>query len=142
MYPVVGEGTVGRVAKVSKEDIVALWKAVEQYVRLDGDLIRKQCERRTAAIDASLREVPTVATRIVVPQVANQFPHLLVHWDEQELGITRAEMKLRLRDGTPSIATGRVYGTGDDGFLISVINLQAGEERIVGERIREILVCG
>lgn len=133
------EGTIGRAAKVSKEDIVAVWKAVEQYVRADGNVIWQQCERRAGVIAALLREVPTVTTRIVVPQIANRFPHVLVFWNEQELEITRAELKQRLRDGTPGIATGRVYGTGDEGFLISVVNLQTHEEQIVGERIRAIL---
>jgi hypothetical protein len=53
-----------------------------------------------------------------------------------------AELRQELLTGTPRIATGRVYGTGEDGLLISVINLQPGEDHIVGERIAELLARG
>ena len=49
------------------------------------------------------------------------------------------QMKQQLADGTPSIVTSRVYGTGDDGFLLSVFNLRDGEERIVADRVKRIL---
>ena len=132
------EGTVARVAKVSKEDIVGLWKAVELFV-LNGDELLERCERQVDTLTRQLDSVPTLTCRRVVPPIANHFPHLLIVWDEYKLDVTREDLRERLRNGTPSIATGRVYGTGDDGFLISVINLQEGEESIVGQRIAKIL---
>ena len=132
------EGTVGRVAKVSKEDIVGLWKAVEIFVNT-GDQLFEECERSIERISTQLTPVKTLVSRRVVPQAANHFPHLLIEWDEQVLGVTRAELKDQLKSGTPAIVTGRVYGTGHDGFLISVVNLQEGEDSIVAERIVEVL---
>ena len=81
-------------------------------------------------------------SRRIVPPIANHFPHLLIEWDEQELGVSRSDLNDRLKDGTPSIVTGRVYGTGDDGFLISVVNLQDGEESVVAQRIVDVLSEG
>jgi hypothetical protein len=40
----------------------------------------------------------------------------------------------------PPIQIGRVSGTGDRGVLISVLTLQSGEERVVAERLRSILI--
>ncbi len=133
------EGTVGRVAKVSKEDMVALWKAVEQYVHGEGDLLWTQCARRLDHLESVLSGVDSLSTQRIVPAVANRFPHLLLFWDERQLGVTRDELRRQLRDGDPPVVTGRVAGTGEDGFLISVINLKDGEEQIVGQRIRQIL---
>jgi len=43
------------------------------------------------------------------------------------------------RPADPPIQLGRVSGTGDKGILVSVFTLQDGEEKIVAERLREIL---
>ncbi|MCA9157512.1 MAG: aminotransferase class V-fold PLP-dependent enzyme [Planctomycetales bacterium] len=135
------EGTVGRAVKVSKEDIVGLWTAVELFVA-SGDELYAQCDRRITRLQELLKPIPTLISCRIVPEVANHFPHLLIAWDEGQLEVTRAQLKDRLTKGTPSIVTGRVYGTGDQGFLISVVNLQDGEESIVAGRIIHILSSG
>ncbi len=132
------EGTVGRVAKVSKEAIVGLWKAVELFLN-SGDTFHEQCTRRIEILQELLQPVPTLTSRTIVPEVANCFPHLLIEWNEQQLGVTPAELKERLRSGTPSIVTGRVDGTGDAGFLISVVNLRDDEAQFLARRIVQIL---
>lgn len=131
------EGTIGRVAKVSKEDIVAFYKALELSIA-GGDGIHCRCEQQLRTIESMLSEFSTLQTGYVTPELANHFPHLLLEWDEQAMGMTSGELALKLRQGSPPIATGRVYGTGTHGLLLSAFNLQPSEERIVGARIREI----
>jgi L-seryl-tRNA(Ser) seleniumtransferase len=133
-------GNIGRGMKVSKEDMVAMWAAVERYVRLDHDAQLRDWEGRIAVIEDALRDVPTVKTRRIVPPIANRVPHLLVLWDERRLAVTPSEMKKLLAEAQPPIVTARVHGTGEEGFLISVFMLQEGEERIVADRVRSILV--
>lgn len=128
------EGVVGRVAKVSKEDIVGLWRAVELFVQQEGELLAA-CEQRLQVLEDELARVVGLDTSRIVPPVANHFPHLLLQWDEQLLGRSREALKIHLRDGSPSIVTGRVEGTGEAGFLISVVNLQPGEDSVVAGRI-------
>jgi L-seryl-tRNA(Ser) seleniumtransferase len=132
-------GNIGRGMKVSKEDMVAMWAAVERYVRLDHDSQVREWERRVGVIEDALRDIATVETKRIVPPIANHVPHLLILWNERRLRITAAEMKKRLMGGDPPIATARVHGTGEDGFLISVFMLQEGEDRIVAQRLRGIL---
>ena len=134
------EGTIGRVAKVSKEDIVALWKAVEIHLA-EGDEIGDRCGRQLQTIADLLAETPAVDCQFITPEVANHFPHLLLRWDETALQLTSTELARELRLGPPPIATGRVHGTGTAGCLISAINLKPGEERLVGNRIKEIIVA-
>jgi seryl-tRNA(Sec) selenium transferase len=131
------EGTVGRVAKISKEDIVAFWKALEIHLA-DGDKIAARCQGQLQAIATQFADIAAIQCRFITPKIANHFPHLLLQWDESALQLTPDELAAQLRGGSPPIATGRVHGTGTKGLLISAINLQAGEAQIVGTRIREI----
>src|SRR5439155_24437642 len=53
-------GTIGRMMKVSKEDMVALLAAVERYVRLDHKVEWHEWERRLELIEKTLKDVPTL----------------------------------------------------------------------------------
>ena len=74
-----------------------------------------------------------------MPPIANEVPHLILTWDERRLRLTREQVTRELARGVPPIQIGRVSGTGDRGILISVLTLQAGEDQVVGERLRAIL---
>jgi L-seryl-tRNA(Ser) seleniumtransferase len=130
-------GSIGRGLKVSKEDMAAMWAAVERFVRLDQAAELRELQRRLTVIETALEGLP-VKTERIVPPVANHFPHLLLRWDEARLRMTAARLKQQLAEGDPSIATGRVHGTGTEGFLISVFTLSSGEEQLVAARLREI----
>jgi len=130
---------IGRGMKVSKEDMVAMWAAVERFVTLDHEAEQREWLRRIEVIEQALAGVATVTTKRIVPPIANRVPHLLIFWDGDRVKISPAEMKIRLKKSDPSIATARVHGTGEKGFLISVFMLKPGEEKIVAERLRAIL---
>jgi D-glucosaminate-6-phosphate ammonia-lyase len=132
-------GTIGRAMKVGKEDMIALLAAVERFVRLDHDAERREFERRIGVIETALAGIATVECERIVPVIANEVPHLIVAWDEARVGVTKARVTRALMDGDPPIQIGRVSGTGDRGILISVLTLQAGEERVIGERLRGLL---
>jgi L-seryl-tRNA(Ser) seleniumtransferase len=135
-------GTIGRMMKVSKEDMIALLAAVARFVNLDHDAERREYERRIGVIEAALASVPTAQFERIVPAIANQVPHLQIAWDERRVRQTPAQVTRALMEGDPPIQIGRVSGTGDRGILISVLTLQAGEERIVAERLAAILRGG
>jgi len=131
--------TIGRGLKVSKEDMVAMWAAVERFMRLDLEAEEREWNRRIAFIAAAVGKIPTLKTETIVPAIANHVPHLLLHWNEDRVKITPDQLKAKLAAGEPSIATARVHGTGQTGFLISVFMLQPGEEQVVADRVREAL---
>jgi L-seryl-tRNA(Ser) seleniumtransferase len=132
-------GTIGRMMKVGKEDMVALLAAVERFVKLDHAAEWKEFERRLGVIEAAVKDVPTVQCERVVPPIANNVPHLVVAWDEKRVRATREQVTRELAGGDPPIRIGRVSGTGDKGILISVLTLQEGEEQVVARRLAEIL---
>jgi D-glucosaminate-6-phosphate ammonia-lyase len=132
-------GTIGRMMKVSKEDMIALLAAVERFVKLDHVAEAKELDRKIAVIEKALSDLPTIKFERIVPLIANHLPHLQITWDENHLKITREKVTRELLDGDPRIRIGRVAGTGDKGILISVLTLQEGEEQIVATRLCEIL---
>ncbi len=133
---------IGRGMKVSKEDMVAMWAAVERYLSLDMQAEDRELRRRVAVIADALDGIPTLETTTIVPPIANEVPHLLLQWDDERVGITPEGVKTALAEGDPAIVTSRAHGTGEEGFLISVFMLEPGEEAVVGARVREILAGG
>jgi L-seryl-tRNA(Ser) seleniumtransferase len=132
-------GTIGRMMKVSKEDMIALLAAVDRFVHLDHDAEWREYERRLTVIEKAVQEVPSVTCERVVPAIANHVPHLIVDWDPKRVKLSREALTKQLAAGDPPIQLGRMHGTGDKGVLISVLTLQEGEERIVAERMQHLL---
>lgn len=131
--------TIGRALKVGKEDMIAQLAAVERFVKLDHPAERREWERRIGVIEAALKEIPTLKAERITPAIANHVPHVQLTWDESKVKITPAQITKQLAASEPSIIIGRVHGSGDKGILISVFVLQEGEEKIVAERLRELL---
>ena len=132
-------GTIGRMMKVSKEDMIALLAAVDRYVHVDHAAEWREWERRIAVIEKAIKGIATIECERIVPAIANHVPHLVISWNEKRLKLTRQALTQALAKGDPPVQLGRVAGTGDKGVLISVFTLQEGEERIVADRLREIL---
>jgi len=132
-------GTIGRMMKVSKEDMMASLAAVERFVTMDHKAEVREWERRIAVIEQAVGDIPTIQMKRIVPEIANHVPHLELTWDENKFKLTPAQVTQELAAGDPSIRLGRVHGSGDKGILISVFVLQEGEEKIVAERLHGIL---
>jgi L-seryl-tRNA(Ser) seleniumtransferase len=100
--------------------------------------------------------VPGVTTEVQIPQGGNRYPTLTVKWDEAAFKMNVQECAIKLRNGTPRIEvlTGNNPSTvpgvreGDpktprpprpDALRIISMTLQAGEDVLVGRRLREVL---
>jgi L-seryl-tRNA(Ser) seleniumtransferase len=130
---------IGRGMKVSKEDMVALWAAVERYSKIDHDAEQREWERRITVIETAVRQITSVTTERLTPPIANHVPHLVIDWDKRKTQIDRDEVIKQLEEGTPSIVLGQVHDTGDSGLLVSVFQLRTGEEQIVAKRLLDVL---
>lgn len=131
--------SIGRMMKVGKEDLVALYVAVERFVNLDHKAELRQWQSRISLIEKAVKGIPTVECEIIVPPIANHVPHLQIAWDEKRLKITREQLTKQLADGDPSIVIARVHGSGERGILISVFVLKDGEDSIVADRLKALL---
>jgi D-glucosaminate-6-phosphate ammonia-lyase len=130
--------TVGRPAKVGKEEIVGLFKAVELYVQRDHQAEWKEWELRVQTIANELKGIRTVETERFIPAIANQVPHLAIQWDAQALGLTKEDFVKQLRDGTPRIEV-RPSSPDATRLEIGVWMMHPQEHLVVARRCREIL---
>jgi L-seryl-tRNA(Ser) seleniumtransferase len=130
--------TVGRQAKVGKEEIVGLWTAVELYVKRDHKAEWSEWESRVRFVADAVRGLRGVRTEPFVPEIANEVPHLRVVWDEKLIPLKNAQVAKLLREGEPRIEVRP--SEGDKPTLeIAVWMLQPGEHRIVAQRVAEVL---
>jgi L-seryl-tRNA(Ser) seleniumtransferase len=122
--------------------------AVDWFLSQSDDAMQAEFQRRADRIAAHLKDIPTIAARIVVPPVANQVPHLLIRYDQQRVKISPLEVAAQLRQGTPGIelnpATGRdeaSAGLPSDAntIVVGVWMLEPGEDMLVARRLREVL---
>ena len=134
-----GGGNIGRGMKVNKEEIIAMYVALDSYVKRDHAKEWKMWEDQIAAIDNSVKSIDGVTTTVVIPPVANHVPSLEIIWDGNKIKLTKEEMGLKLRNGKPSIET--VSWEKDNSIRITVFMLKPGQDKIVADRIKEELMA-
>jgi L-seryl-tRNA(Ser) seleniumtransferase len=131
-----------RIAKVGKEEIVGLLRAVELYANeRDHEAERKEHHAKLERVRARLEGLPTVVTEYATNDDYSHSPRLTVQWDESARGLTLEAVMNELRDGEPGIIATNMerYRPSWKGVGIFPYNLQSGEEIIVADRLREIL---
>jgi D-glucosaminate-6-phosphate ammonia-lyase len=130
-----------RVAKVGKEEIVGLLTAVEICLKKDHVAERREYQTKLDRVAERLKGMPTVRTELIPNLDFSHSPRLSVKWDEARLGITLEQMVRRLREGEPSIEASDMtkFRPSWKGLGIFPYNLQAGEEIIIAERVKQIL---
>lgn len=126
--------TLGRAAKVGKEQIVALLAALEAYVKRDHEEDQRRWRKRLKRIADDVQRVPTANGELFVPP-GRGYPYLRVKWDVEKLGLSYEECREVLMDGDPRIAV----IAGSEGIELISINILPGEDRIIGLRLSEVL---
>jgi uncharacterized pyridoxal phosphate-dependent enzyme len=132
------EDTLGRSQKVGKEEIVGMVKALELYLAEDQQALNTEWQRRLEYISSAVKSVPGVSTEFSVPDVANHVPHMRIHWEPGRIPASASEVSTALRQSKPSI----VIGTAEDhagGLSMNSFMLQPGEEKIIAEKLTQIL---
>ena len=130
---------IGRGFKVSKEQIIGLVVAVQRYARLDEKArLNEEMDRANYIVNA-FKNVPHVKAEVVCPDDTGlPVPRVWLTLDEKTLGMTTDDVSKALVDGDPAIYTrGHYKGLGI--MLIDVQVLCPGEEKIVAQRLKEIL---
>lgn len=104
--------------------------------------------RRAEVIAKQLSAIPTLQTKIFVPEVANHVPHLLITYDQNRLKITGAEVMKMMREGNPRVelnpSTGGAPASaglpgGPNTIVVGVWMLEPGEEIVVARRLGDVL---
>jgi L-seryl-tRNA(Ser) seleniumtransferase len=131
---------MGRPMKVSKEQIVGLVVALQHYTPEAVEARRREWER---IVDYFIRELSSEHVRIerVIPDPkkheysAQGWPKARVIFDEEKIGLTAKQINDLLRKGNPAI-----YAPQSKNYItLNPQCLQEGEEKIIVQRIKEIL---
>ncbi len=131
------EDVLGRGQKVGKEEIVGMVKALELYLAEDHEALNREWQNRLDNISAKLTKLNGVTTQMMMPEIANHVPSMLINWDQKKITITPADAAHQLRKGKPSI----VLAQGEDGPGLSMTSfmLQPGEDDIIAAKLVELL---
>jgi L-seryl-tRNA(Ser) seleniumtransferase len=128
----------GRAAKVSKEEICGMLRAVEIWrTGRDVQADFREWESWYADINAEVTKVPGVHTQVRGPARGGPFPTLNVSWDPDQIALTSGEVGHLLLEGEPRIMT---HGEGEGHQLvIRPVAMKPGEHKIVARRLHEVL---
>lgn len=127
--------TIARGMKVNKEEVLGMLVALELYLARDHKKEWALWESQIQLISDSASSVNGVETEIHVPPHANHVPSLKIRWDESIVKISKPDFRKQLVNGHPSIETvGNEKEVG-----ITTWMMEPGQERIVAQRVRELL---
>jgi L-seryl-tRNA(Ser) seleniumtransferase len=128
--------------KVNKEEILAMYVALERHINMDHEKEWKTWEDAMAVVVNTLNNIKGVSQEVFIPEIANHTPTLHLSWDENQIKLTGKQLRDNLWNGNPGIEVmgGGTMGTKKDGIELSVWQLKPGQEKIVARRIKEELI--
>jgi len=128
--------------KVNKEEIIAMYVALERHIKMDHEKEWKTWESAMAVIVNTVNTIKGVSQEVFIPEIANHTPTLHLSWDENQIKLTGKQLRDSLWNGNPGIEVmgGGTMGTKRDGIELSVWQLKPGQEKIVANRIKEELL--
>jgi seryl-tRNA(Sec) selenium transferase len=128
------EDTLGRCAKVGKEEIIGMVKALELYLKEDHEALNREWQRRLESISAQITRIPGVTTTYSGPDVANHVPHMNIKWDPSHISLDPRDASKTLRGGKPSI----VLESDPNGLGMNSFMLKPGEEKTIAEHLVQL----
>jgi uncharacterized pyridoxal phosphate-dependent enzyme len=140
--------SVGRGMKIAKEQIVGMVAAVDWLLSQTEEGMEKESRERMAVIIEQVKDIPSVKTSIMVPELANHVPHLMIDFDPSVIGASTRELRVRLRTATPSIELNPHTGSKEasqgvpaqpNTLVVTTFLLNPGEEAVVARQIRSVL---
>ena len=131
---------MGRPMKVSKEQIVGLVVALQHYTIEAVKARQEKWEKMAQYFIDKLTSENIKAEKIIPDPVKHEYsaqgwPQVRLIFNETNLGITAAEVDKQLRTGNPVIYASQ----SDNQITLNPQCLQDGEEKIIVQRIKEII---
>lgn len=126
---------IGRDLKISKETMIGMVAAVERYIKVDHQAEMDYWKSQVDYVKGVVEKVPGVETGYVPAHITNHVPRLWIKWDEKAWNFTREDCFQALQQGDPSIVALRT----PLGVTFVPWMMVPGEEKIVAQRLREVL---
>ena len=126
----------GRGFKIGRHDVIGLVAALEWWLNADHDGRHAKDEAKLASMQQALEGVPGVRAMEIVHVGAHTGSTLHVGIDSKVAGKHARQVVAELDTGDPRI---RVGGS-DDSIIIHAHTLNEGEEEIVVNRLKTVLI--
>jgi len=130
----------GRDNKVGREEMIGMMAAVEDWVKRDHAADWKKWLGWLGTISKRLSSISGLKLEVIERTLLdNKTPVLKVSWDAAKLHISAFEVAEELGRNKPRIAVwAEDHDNGESFFNITTGQMQAGEEKIVAERVHAI----
>jgi len=132
----------GRDNKVGREETLGMLAAVETWVKMDHAAREKNWMNWVNTIAKRVSGIESVKTTIREPEgINNRSASLTISWDPEKLHLSSAELIQELISSKPRITVGggRSSDPGMASISINASQMQAGQDKIVGDKIFELL---
>ena len=130
-----GGRAVGRAMKIDRHEVVGVVQAIEDWFSMDHEERLLEYDSRFSTIINAVSDIRGVSTKRV--EIPHYVPYMLhVSLDINRVGKDAPQIKTELDNGDPRIWLG---ARTDDTLEIVVNTLNDGEDRIVGDRLRQVL---
>lgn len=131
----------GRDNKLDRDEIVGMVAAVEDWLVRDHDGEWKRWLSWLNVISKKVSTINGLSTKIIEPtNLNNKYPVLHIIWDPQKYPVTGFEIAEEVGRSKPRIALGnRDEADGTTSIQITPGHMQPGEEKIVADRLYEVL---
>ena len=131
----------GRDNKVGREEMIGMMAAVEDWVKRDHAGDWKKWLSWLDTISKKVSGIENVKTSVYEPTgLSNKSPVLKVSWDPAKLYVNGFEIAEELGRNKPRIAmAARDESDGTTSVNITTGQMQAGEEKIIADRLHEVL---
>jgi len=128
---------IGRPMKVSKENIIGLVTAIELFTDSDEASEWAGCQSKAEFVLESLSGIPGLRVELEDDPSERQGPQPVLYFEDDYDGPSIDEIKKQLEAGDPAIYVGG--GGARQEINIVMVNVQDGEEKIIADRLNEIL---
>jgi seryl-tRNA(Sec) selenium transferase len=139
----------GRDNKVGREETLGMLAAVEAWVKRDHAGEWKTWLSWLDTIGKRVSTIDGISTSLREPtELSNKSPSLVVTWDSTKLHVTGEELAEELARTPPRIALGGGVGggrgadarpPGTTGVTITAWQMQPGQDKIVADRLHDVL---
>lgn len=128
---------IGRGMKVNKEELVAMWIAVERFLKIDYEGEYNRWKQEINWLEEALSYIDGVTMENYIPNSPNTVPTLKLTFDPERIFASGFDIQKALREGDPSVEIARPR---EDGFNITTWMLEPEQLQTVARRVKEELI--
>lgn len=130
----------GRDNKVGREEMMGMLAAVEAWTKRDHPAEWKKWLSYLDHITKKVSGIAGVTTSVFEPTaLSNRSPVLNIYWDPAVLNIAGDEVAEELGRNAPRVAIGSQSKEGQTSINVTTGQMQPGQDKIVANRIYEVL---